>query len=560
MPYSFTQIEKDKSKTIGIVFCFLILFYFASAYVLGLVIKNYLIYESRQNAEYLDIGFEYFNLSETFQIFVFAIFVAFMHWTISVSNLINKILSIMRAQPPDRNDFYHQMFKNIVEEVSVATGGQKIEAVVVPSMAMNAFALSDFNGRSVIGVTEGLLSRLSREQIEAVVGHEAAHIVSGDCLATTVTSSMFQLYCSMLKGMEVMFSNSSRGYSGYSRSRSSSRGGGLIVVIYLVLYATKMLSELMNMFISREREYRADAVAVRLTRDPLSLASALYAISYRWRGSGLALDEMKAIFIVNPNVASLDNEEGFFSDLFSTHPPMEHRLKVLLNLAHADIKAVEESVRSIENRPRIEIPQTPVSQNQWLVNLNGVWKGPFTLNQLMRLENFTPEHWVQKVGSTDVIFAYQDPVIAGYVGKGNQILDGIVCPKCRTALDTVSYEGINVYQCGFCRGSLLPRRDVEKIIMRREVGFSDRVIHESKKIIEQDKKQMRPNVSKMTMENLYDCSLCQDSKSKMMRKFFNGAYCVEVDECVSCGYLWFDSPELEVLQYLIEKHTSPSNS
>lgn len=557
MPYSFTQIEKDKSRTIGLVFCFLILFYFGMAYLLGLVIKNYLIYESGQHSDYLEIGINYFNLSETFMIFIFSLFVAFIHWTISVSNLINKILSIMQAQFPDINDSYHQMFKNIVEEVSVATGGQKIEAVVVPSMAMNAFALSDFSGRSVIGVTEGLLSRLSREQIEAVVGHEAAHIVSGDCLATTVTSSMFQIYCSMLKGMEAMFSNSHRGYS---RSRGSSRGGGLIVLIYLVLYATKTLSELMNMFISREREYRADAVAVRLTRNPLSLASALYAIGYRWRGSGLALDEMKAIFIVNPNVASLDNEEGFISNLFSTHPPMAHRLKVLLDLAHADIKAVEESVRSIENRPRIEIPQTPVSQDQWLVNLNSVWQGPFTLNQLMHVESFTPESWVKKVGSADVIFAYQDPAIAGHVGKGNQILDGIVCPKCRTAVHTVSYEGIQVYQCGFCRGSLLPRRDVEKIIMRREIGFSDRVIHESEKIIEQNKKQMLPNVPKMKMENLYNCTVCRDSKLKMIRKFFNGAYCVEVDECISCGYLWFDSPELEVLQYLIEKKISLSNS
>ena len=161
------------------------------AYAIGLIIKNYLIIESCRP---LDDGncarFGYFTLAESFYVFLTAIFVGACHWSISIHNLVGKILNLMRAQYTDLRDTYHQMFQNIVEEVSVATGGIKIEAVVVPSMAMNAFALSDFNGRHVIGVTEGLLSRLSRSQIEAVVGHEAAHIVSGDCLATTVTTEV----------------------------------------------------------------------------------------------------------------------------------------------------------------------------------------------------------------------------------------------------------------------------------------------------------------------------------------------------------------------------------
>src|SRR6185503_11744032 len=146
------------------------------------------------------------------------------------------------------------------------------------------FALSDFQGRHVIGTTEGVLSRLSRAQIEAIVGHEAAHVVSGDCLATTVTSSLFELYSGLLKGMELMFRGSGR--SSYRSSRSSGRGGGgivaIIIVVYLLLLITKFLGYLLRMFISRQREYRADAIAVRLTRDPLSLAEALYAIGYHW--------------------------------------------------------------------------------------------------------------------------------------------------------------------------------------------------------------------------------------------------------------------------------------
>ena len=200
MPYSFTQIEKDKSKTIGLVFCFLILFYFVTFYLLVFLIKNYLYYEYSRNSRFDSLHLVFFNVTETAGLFLAAIFVGLCHWVVSVNNIIGKILNVLKAESPSATDTYHQMFVNIINEVSVATGGQKIEAVVVPSMAMNAFALSDFSGRAVIGVTEGIISRFSRAQIEAVVGHEAAHIVSGDCLSTTVTSSLFDMYGGMKIG------------------------------------------------------------------------------------------------------------------------------------------------------------------------------------------------------------------------------------------------------------------------------------------------------------------------------------------------------------------------
>ena len=88
---------------------------------------------------------------------------AVVHWLISVNNLVDRVLFAIKAHPVDPHDTYHVRFKNIVEEVSVATGGRyKIEAYVIPTPAMNACAVSNFNQRAAITITEGLLARLNR--------------------------------------------------------------------------------------------------------------------------------------------------------------------------------------------------------------------------------------------------------------------------------------------------------------------------------------------------------------------------------------------------------------
>jgi heat shock protein HtpX len=550
MPYSFTQIEKDKSRTIWFVFFFLIIFYFLATFIIAFVIRNYLLFEDRQYSR--GHSFAFFNFFDIAIIFLSAICIALFHWLISIYNLINKILRLMKAESPAANDSYHQMFQNIVEEVSVATGGQNIEAVIVPSMAMNAFALSDFSGRSVIGITEGLLSRLTRAQIEAVVGHEAAHIVSGDCLATSVTSSLFQMYGSMLRGMSVMFDGSSR--QSY-RGRRESGALGVVMIIYVILYLTKTLSDLMNMFISRQREYRADAIAVRLTRDPLSLAGALYALGYRWRGQGLIVDELNAIFIVNPQLNALDDEEGFFADLFSTHPPTSKRLAVLLDMAHSDFSQLEQLMKSLDNKPRTIISETVLPETKWIINHEGGWKGPFSLLEMIQLPFLTAESWIRRSGSDETLMAYQDHEIASLTMKNDIASTSELCPKCKIPLQSVPYEGMQIQKCSFCKGAVVSANDVQKCIVRQDIGFSNEVIHMAAKMVEEHDKIVGMGRPRMKEESLFTCPKCKDYERKMLRTFYSDAYRVEVDQCYNCKSLWFDYPELEILQYLIEKNT-----
>jgi len=415
MPYSFTQIEKDKSRIIAFVFFFLILFYFVTIWIIVLFAQNYIFFVP--NPTLYDQKIAMLSVKTSVYVFLFAFGVALIHWYFSVNGIIERTLQVLGAQPVNTRDSYHQMFQNIVEEVSIATGGRKIEAVVIPIHAMNAFALEDFNGRAVIGVTEGLLSRLTRAQIEAVVGHEAAHVVSGDCLATTVTSAMGELYNGMLQFIASIVRGERRG-SRYN-SRSDARVLVFLWVVYLLLSLTKFLSLLLRMFISRECEFRADAVAVRLTRDPLSLAEALYAISHRWRGSGLPAEAMEAIFIINPKFSLMDESENFLSNLFSTHPPVKSRLGILLDLAKAAEENLALSLERIKHRPKQFIPEiAPFTEKilHWNLYRDGQWIGPFDAHQVMNFNWVKPETWVQPAGGK-VIPAYEDPVIANFFKK-----------------------------------------------------------------------------------------------------------------------------------------------
>ena len=558
MPYSFTKIEEDKTKTIGFVFSFLIFVYFAVFWLIAVLSVTFFNIQATSGSYSFHLVFLPF--SQTLLILAFAFIIGYVHWSFTTANLIAKILGVLKAEKLNPKDRYHQMFSNIVDEVSVATGGRKMEGVVIPTMAMNAFALADFSGQAVIGLTEGMLARLTRAQIEAVVGHEAAHIVSGDCLSTTITSSLFELFSGALRGFEILFQGGGR-----RGVRVHGRGSGAVIgfllLIYCLLFVTKLLSQIVRLFISRQREYRADAIAVRLTRDPLSLAEALYAISYRWRGGGLPAQELSSIFTVNPTYSSIDEEDGLFSEMFSTHPPIEGRLDVLLDMAHSDVELVVKDIERQAQKPRTAVPEVGTSSAKWVVHKDGAWQGPFDMTQMMTLGWIRPDTWVQRLGGKKVQLAYQEEDIRHIVTKsehGKQS-GGYQCPKCNLPLTEVNYEGTEVHKCSSCRGTLVEQSDIQRIIIRQEVGFSEKI----KKIARGIQREAR--LAKFTAINrdpktLLKCPKCQHSRTRMMRMFYTEAYRVEVDKCFACGLVWFDTDELEVLQYLIEHSLDKSHS
>lgn len=551
MPYSFVEIEKEKTWVIKAVFIFLIVFYFLAAELLWIVTRFFFEFSEAFTISGHTL---FFSLKECLIVFAVAFAVASLHWYYSTRNMIAGVTGMLNAVPPDPKDNYHKMFKNIVDEVSVATGGRNIDCCVVPSSGMNAFAVSDFNGNSVIGVTEGLLSRLNRNQLEAVVGHEAAHIASGDSFSTTVVCSLFGIYGALLEGINKV--TWTRSGDRDERVRVvGARLGIYLLVVYGVLIVIKGINYLLNMFISRQREYRADAVAVRLTRDPIALSEALYIISRGWRGVGVIPDSFSPIFIMSPDFKVFDETEGFLPGLLSTHPPVKERLHVLLDMAHADLQSLKSRVKEREKTPVKEVPvayEIPPgnSVKNWLFYKDGSWQGPLGIEDLIS-SGLNPASWVSNIKEQLIRQAKESPELTDAL-KGNipgPAKEENICPKCNQPLSEILYEGAPVMKCHYCGGILAARDVVSRILARENYSFPKEVSQAAEKLSMEYLTDSQPNFFQVT-----DQFTCPKCKNSMARGFLSYGLPVTIDKCSRCGNIWFDGQELEMVQYLTEKN------
>ncbi len=537
MAFTFIDIEEEKTRLVGWVFLVICLFYFLTAYLILLIVRNSCFgFLSGCGLS----GSPFFpSLNQTISAFILAFLAALLHWYFSTSRLMERMCEALGARDLDPKDTYHQYFRHIVDEVSIATGRPGIEAMVVASAALNAFALQDFSGRSVIGVTEGLLSALNRSHIEAVVAHEAGHIASKDSLLSTVISSLGELYGEALGRVQ------------FALRRIRGRAGVPLLLIYLVLVVMNFLSMLLRAFLSRQREYRADAIAVRLTRNPVSLAEGLRLITEGWRGSGAKGEHLESVYLINPRYSSFDEAEGVASELFSTHPPVKKRVEALLQMAHMDQKTLDESLANFKRVSPVAVAEfraAPAAALQrWFVFDQQSWQGPFTSDEVRVFKDIRPDTWVRQEGAQGVVPLYQEEALRQLFvkeeGTGHQ-----QCPRCKVGLDEVNYEGAPLRKCSYCQGVLVDHTKVSRILIRNDMRTSPEVERLAKTILASPAAlRLTDNDAKSAWA--IDCPRCN---SKMHREFFVHSYPVEIDNCISCGSVWFDKYELELLQYLYE--------
>src|SRR6185295_13158626 len=166
-------------------------------------------------------------------------------------------------------------------------------------------------------------------------------------------------------------------------------------VLWLVSGLGYLITKLVSMAISREREYEADSDGVAMCKDPLSLAESLYKISHRYRGD--MPGAFSALFIVNPGDSALDDQEGAFSDLFSNHPPVSKRLAKLLTWAKTDLKTLQERTEREDQEEKVPAPRStgkPAEDGKsFMVYKDNQWVGPFGPLQLLSLGMLDPSAW-----------------------------------------------------------------------------------------------------------------------------------------------------------------------
>ncbi|MGH3441876.1 MAG: M48 family metalloprotease [Nitriliruptorales bacterium] len=237
-------------------------------------------------------------------------------------------LASARAHPADRGDYPD--LHRLVEGLTIASGLPKPRLLVVDDPAPNAFATGRNPDRAAVVVTTGLLDRMERRELEAVLGHELGHISNNDMLTATVAVT--------LAGATLLLADIARrglwwGGAGRGR-RGRDRGGGggpvavvLLVVSLLVLVFAPLAAQLIRYAVSRQREYLADATSVEFTRDPASMISALERLRDDTTVIGTASRATAHLWIEEPN--DLDRRAN---RRVATHPPLEDRIARLRTL------------------------------------------------------------------------------------------------------------------------------------------------------------------------------------------------------------------------------------
>jgi heat shock protein HtpX len=553
---TFWDIEQEKTWRIYVLFSLLVCLYFVPIYVIWIFIK--FIVHFRQSLDRSGDSFSFFGFDTLFVLLIAAT-ATVVHWYYSNKHVVSKILTLLGATTPDPNDSYHGVFQNVVDEISAAAGGIQVERYIIPTGAMNAFALADMSGRMVVGVTEGLLSRLDREELQGVMAHEIAHIMSLDCLQTTTICSLFGIYSEALAHISKAAVRSRPialpVFEG-ERPQQVAAGAVASVPVLFFLFVTDLFGQFLNMFISREKEYRADANAVKYSRNPVALARALYRIATHWRGAGYGGEYLAPIFILRPEYRQLDEQESIVATLFSTHPPLARRLQILLDMAHAPMDQLSQELR-IDQRIKTE-EEMVMPQFRYLVQHEKTWEGPFTLMQMQTLDWLRPESLVKMKGSDQVMHARDLPAINAFFQKQDQPIWKIrrLCPDCREWLVLQEYEGLYVWRCAYCGGMLVEVKKLPRIFVRKEKGFSKR-IQRIVSLMQEEAKKKHPGFS--IILGTPHPRLCPKCGKPMVHKFYSYAYHVEIDECARCGIVWFDKDELEILQCLIEMGESTEN-
>jgi heat shock protein HtpX len=238
------------------------------------------------------------------------------------------ILSISGARPATREEFFD--FYTVTENLCLGQRLPMPKLYVIDDTAMNAFATGRDPEHAVVCATTGLLVRLERSEIEAVVSHELSHIQNYDIRLMSIVT--------ILVGMIALLADWLLRWSwhGGGRKREDREGGGqlqvvLMVVGFVLVILSPIIAQLIQLAISRRREFLADATGVSMTKNPTGLIKALKKISADTEPLEAANKATAHLYISNP-LKNVHGGVGWFAGWFHTHPPMDERLKALQKL------------------------------------------------------------------------------------------------------------------------------------------------------------------------------------------------------------------------------------
>jgi Zn-dependent protease with chaperone function len=249
-----------------------------------------------------------------------------------------RIAELLGARPvsPDTRDINERKLLNVVEEMAIASGTTVPAVYIMEEGSINAFAAGTSPSAAVISVTRGAIATLSREELQGIVAHEFSHIFNGDMrLNVRLIGVLNGIIFLALVGAFILriFFQGRRGTRiNISGGSGKGKGGaaGIIIVILVVAvvftvvgYIGEFFAKLIQMAVSRQREFLADASAVQFTRNPGGIAGALKKVGGLATGSLIESPQAKAV----GHLFFADGIKHMFSSIMSTHPDLKTRIK-----------------------------------------------------------------------------------------------------------------------------------------------------------------------------------------------------------------------------------------
>lgn len=295
----YQQISQNKQRTVLLLVVFFLLLALIGASAGYLLVDNYVMGVTLA----LIIGA------------IYAVSMIFQSTTLVMS--MNSAREISESEAPD---FYH-----IVEDMAMVAQIPMPRVFIIEDPSLNAFATGSSPKNAAVAATTGLLQVMNREELEGVIGHEVSHIRNYDIRISTIAVALASAVTliSSIGGRALW-------YGGGSRKRSNNNDEGLGIILLLLsllsLVLAPLVASLVQLAISRQREYLADASSVELTRNPQGMIRALEKLKQSQPVKYPVDDASAALYINEPR------KKGSFSSLFSTHPPIEERIERLQHM------------------------------------------------------------------------------------------------------------------------------------------------------------------------------------------------------------------------------------
>lgn len=287
----YDQIAVNKRKSYLLMFCI-----FAVFVLIGYVISK--VYSG----------------GSFFLIMIIAIIFSISYLLISYYNCDKIAVASVGAKPASRTE--HRRYYDLVEGLTLASGLPMPKLYIMHNEQINAFATGRDPQHAVVCVTDGALQKLNKQELEGVLSHELSHIANYDIRFMTLVAVMV--------GMIAIISEIFLRSLWFRSSDRDSKGSAIFMLVGIVLAILAPIAvQMVQLAISRKREFTADATAVKFTRTPTGLIGALKKIKNDkpMKVSGA----MKSLFMSDPKRSKMQN-------LFSTHPPLDERIKILEKL------------------------------------------------------------------------------------------------------------------------------------------------------------------------------------------------------------------------------------